>query len=120
MDEKDETSFQDKYMFVKVGIYSAMVFGSLILINNFMTNLVKKRKARLNGEPEVLTEKDKINKVGGNWVLKDINGNTFGSANLNGTYYLLYFGFSLCPDVCPISLMKLTKAIRKIKNSKEG
>jgi cytochrome oxidase Cu insertion factor (SCO1/SenC/PrrC family) len=107
-------------MYIKVGIYSAIVFGSLWWINSYMTKLVKKRRAALNGEPEALTEKDLINKVGGHWVLKDLNGKDFGSPNLNGTYYLLYFGFSLCPDVCSITLMKMTKAIRKIKNSKEG
>lgn len=39
---------------------------------------------------------------------------------MQGSYYLLYFGFSLCPDVCPISLMKLSNAVRLLKNSKEG
>jgi len=67
-----------------------------------------------------LTEKEKINKVGGSWVLKDLEGKDFGSKNLQGTYYLLYFGFTLCPDICPISMMKMSKAIRKILNSKEG
>ena len=74
----------------------------------------------MNGIEPVLTEKDKINLIGGSWLLKDINGKDFGSASLYGNYYLLYFGFSLCPDICPISLMKLAKAIRKVKNSKEG
>ena len=81
---------------------------------------MQKRKARANGEEEILTEKDKINAVGGPWLLKDLKGKDFGSSSLQGNYYLLYFGFSLCPDICPISLMKMTKAIRKIKNSKEG
>jgi len=85
-----------------------------------MTQLMQKRKARANGEEEILTEKDKINAVGGPWLLKDLKGKDFGSSSLQGNYYLLYFGFSLCPDICPISLMKMTKAIRKIKNSKEG
>lgn len=52
--------------------------------------------------------------MGGDWVLKDLKGRNFGSKNLEGNYYLLYFGFSLCPDVCPISLMKMSKAIRKL------
>ena len=120
VDEKDETSYQDKHMMARVILFSIGVFGSLIFINNRMQELVRKRKARLAGEPEVLTEKDKINAVGGHWLLKDLDGKDFGSHNLAGNYYLLYFGFSLCPDICPISLMKMTKAIRHIKNSKEG
>ena len=107
-------------MMARVILFSIGVFGSLLYINSRMQELVRKRKARLAGEPEVLTEKDKINAVGGHWVLKDLEGRDFGSYNLAGNYYLLYFGFSLCPDICPISLMKLTKAIRHIKNTKEG
>lgn len=72
MDEKDETSFQDKNLALKVGLFSFIVFGSMIVINNYMSDLVKKKKARLAGEEEVLTEKDKINKVGGHWLLKDL------------------------------------------------
>ena len=61
-----------------------------------------------------LTEKQKINKIGGPWNLEDTNGKSFGHLSLQGHYYVLYFGFSLCPDVCPLSLMKMSKAIRKI------
>ena len=36
-----------------------------------------------------------------------------------GKYYLIYFGFTFCPDVCPVSLQKLSKAVDKVKASKE-
>ena len=36
-----------------------------------------------------------------------------------GKYYLIYFGFTYCPDVCPVSLMKVAKALDKVKASKE-
>lgn len=90
-----------------------------------MTKLQKEKQDRLMGlvdenDESKLTEKQKINKIGGPWMLKDCNGRDFGSVNLSGHYYLLYFGFSLCPDVCPLSLMKMNKAIRKIKQSSEG
>jgi protein SCO1/2 len=114
MDEKDETSFQDNHMILRVLFFSTIVFGSMWYVNQRMTKLVEERKAIKEGKPIVMTEKDKINAVGGHWLLKDLNGRDFGSQNLSGTYYLLYFGFSLCPDICPLSLMKLTKAVKKI------
>jgi cytochrome oxidase Cu insertion factor (SCO1/SenC/PrrC family) len=120
MDEKDETSFQDTNMGLKVLAYSVLVFGGLYFVHYRMEKLVKERKAMREGAEVELTEKDKINAVGGTWLLKDLQGRDFGSQNLYGTYYLLYFGFTLCPDICPLSVMKMTKAIRKIQQSKEG
>lgn len=38
--------------------------------------------------------------------------------DFEGKYYLIYFGFTYCPDVCPVSLMKMAKALNKVKASK--
>jgi protein SCO1 len=45
--------------------------------------------------------------IGGRWSLKDLEGKEFSSDTLWGHYYLIYFGGSLCPDVCPLTLMKM-------------
>ncbi len=52
--------------------------------------------------------------------MQDLNGKPFGSEELSGKYYLLYFGGSLCPDVCPFTLMTMQKAQRIINKSSEG
>jgi len=52
-------------------------------------------------------------------MLYDTNGNPFSSKDLEGKYYLIYFGFTFCPDVCPVSLMKMSNALNKVKESKE-
>lgn len=39
--------------------------------------------------------------------------------DFEGKYYLIYFGFTFCPDVCPISLQKMAKAMNIVKSSKE-
>lgn len=36
-----------------------------------------------------------------------------------GKYYLIYFGFTFCPDVCPISLQKMAKSLEAVRKSKE-
>lgn len=59
-------------------------------------------------------------KIGAPWELTDYNGNTFGSYNLRGKYYLIYFGFTKCPDVCPASMSKLARVIKELKTSPES
>ena len=58
--------------------------------------------------------------IGGPWKLLDTNGNEFSEKNLKGYNYLIYFGFCNCPDICPNSLLKLTKATQHIKEMSEG
>lgn len=58
--------------------------------------------------------------IGGEWELLGTDGKTFSSKNLEGKYYLIYFGFTHCPDICPNSLTKLAKAVSKVKKSKEA
>lgn len=58
--------------------------------------------------------------IGGDWKLIDTNGNPFGSDNLKGKYYLIYFGFCNCPDVCPNSMMKIKKAVKLVKKQPES
>lgn len=59
-------------------------------------------------------------KIGGEWSLKDCDGKEYGSKQLSGKYYLIYFGFTRCPDVCPISLQKIAKVIKDLKLSPES
>lgn len=57
--------------------------------------------------------------IGGPWALKGTDGKPFSYKNLLGKYYLIYFGFTRCPDVCPMSLQKIVKAVSEIKNQPE-
>lgn len=58
--------------------------------------------------------------IGGEWKLKDTKGRPIGSEDLAGNYYLIYFGFCNCPDICPNSLIKLVKGLNKVRASAEG
>lgn len=49
--------------------------------------------------------------IGGSWMLYNTKGEPFTHKDLEGKYYLIYFGFTFCPDVCPVSLMKMAKAM---------
>lgn len=58
-------------------------------------------------------------KIGGPWRLYNTKGEIVTHKDLTGKYYLIYFGFTQCPDVCPMSLQKIAKALKKISQSKE-
>ena len=72
MDERDQTSFEDGYLALKVLLFSGGVLTSLYFINKKMTGLIEKKRARARGEEEVLTEEEQEIKIGGDWVLKDL------------------------------------------------
>lgn len=51
-----------------------------------------------------------VAKIGGPFTLVDETGTVVTEAELLGQPTLLYFGFTYCPDVCPISLQKMGRA----------
>ncbi|HEY7978578.1 MAG TPA: SCO family protein [Rhizomicrobium sp.] len=52
--------------------------------------------------------------IGGPFVLTDQNGQTYTDKNLHGHWTLLYFGYTHCPDVCPITLTLIADTIDKL------
>ncbi|OJJ44253.1 hypothetical protein ASPZODRAFT_135043 [Penicilliopsis zonata CBS 506.65] len=54
-------------------------------------------------------------KVGGPFVLKDLDGKEFTAEDLKGKYSFVYFGFTHCPDICPDELDKMAAIIDKVK-----
>lgn len=49
--------------------------------------------------------------IGGPFTLTDETGEKFSSAELTGKYWLVYFGFTFCPDICPMTLQTMTQAL---------
>ncbi len=51
--------------------------------------------------------------IGGPFTLTDGKGNSFTEADLLGGYHLLFFGFTHCPDICPLTLQVMTEGIEQ-------
>ncbi|HET9354538.1 MAG TPA: SCO family protein [Sphingomicrobium sp.] len=47
--------------------------------------------------------------LGAPFVLTDQHGKSFDSRSLAGTPYVMFFGFTHCPDVCPNTLARLAR-----------
>lgn len=58
--------------------------------------------------------------IGGPWKLLDMEGNVMTHQDLRGYYYLIYFGFCNCPDICPLTLQKISKAMQMIEKMPES
>lgn len=51
--------------------------------------------------------------IGGDFTLVDKTGKTVHAADFKGRYTTLYFGYSFCPDVCPLDVQMLMQGYHK-------
>lgn len=79
-------------------------------------NRQKKNEKKFSSEPQKSSTKYTGKaQIGGNWLLYDTNGNPVTHKDFEGKYYLIYFGFTFCPDICPVSLNKMARAMNIVK-----
>jgi protein SCO1/2 len=52
--------------------------------------------------------------IGGPFKLIDQDGRTLTDQNLKGRPFLVFFGFTHCPDVCPTTLFEMSELLRKL------
>jgi protein SCO1/2 len=52
--------------------------------------------------------------IGGPFRLIDQNGQAMRDADLKGRPFLVFFGFTHCPDVCPTALFEISELLRSL------
>jgi protein SCO1/2 len=52
--------------------------------------------------------------IGGPFRLVDQNGKPFTDKDMQGKPYLVFFGYTHCPDVCPTTLFEMSQLFRKL------
>jgi protein SCO1 len=52
--------------------------------------------------------------IGGPFNLIDQNGQPFSDKDLKGKSFLVFFGFTHCPDVCPTTLFEISEVLRNL------
>lgn len=58
--------------------------------------------------------------VGGPFTLTDHTGRTRRDTDFRGKLMLVYFGFTLCPDICPTDLAQIAEALRSLGPAADG
>ena len=75
--------------------------------------------------PVFLSMQDKKNESiasfkGSDFSLKDMNNNTITQESFDGPLTAIFFGFTNCPDVCPMTLNRMDIVLHKLKNKKKN
>jgi cytochrome oxidase Cu insertion factor (SCO1/SenC/PrrC family) len=70
------------------------------------------------GEPQPPERRDYGN-LGGDFALTDQRGRPFRLEQLRGKVVLLFFGYTFCPDFCPMTLAKLAGVGERLGSDKE-
>jgi protein SCO1 len=52
--------------------------------------------------------------IGGPFHLVDQNGKPFSDQDMKGKPYLVFFGYTHCPDICPTTLFDMSQLFRKL------
>lgn len=53
--------------------------------------------------------------IGGPFTLTDSTGKTVRWSDFDGKYRIVYFGYTYCPDVCPLDMQHLTQGLALYK-----
>lgn len=53
--------------------------------------------------------------IGGPFTLVDQNGSTVRETDFAGKYRIVYFGYTFCPDVCPIDVQNIAAGLKKFE-----
>lgn len=54
-------------------------------------------------------------RIGGPFTLTDQNGQRVSDSAFAGKYRIVYFGYSYCPDVCPVDVQNIGAALRQME-----
>ena len=68
----------------------------------------------LAGGQRGVTSGIKTAAIGGPFRLIDQNGEPFSDTDLRGKSFLVFFGFTHCPDVCPTTLFDISEIMRNL------
>lgn len=57
---------------------------------------------------------NRVASIGGPFALEDQNGKPFGDQDMKGKPYLVFFGYTHCPDICPTTLTEMSALLEKL------
>jgi len=94
------------------------LFGSILTLNYFLPVNPSENELQLVFSQDIpnATLLPKPKPLSALSSLKDHNNKPFGLEQLKGKWSFLFFGYTSCPDVCPIEMATLKKMVQHISN----
>ncbi|WFD30900.1 Cu-binding protein [Malassezia sp. CBS 17886] len=74
----------------------------------------EKKKVREKRAIQAMDDNVGRPRIGGPFQLVSTTGHPFTETDLDGSFSLIYFGFTNCPDICPEELDKMTAVVDRI------
>lgn len=68
----------------------------------------------LNKEDVPTAQENSRALIGGSFALSNHNGEAVTDQDFLGKYMIVYFGYTFCPDVCPMDLQIMADALREL------
>lgn len=99
-----------------------ILWGMVALALVFAVGLYVSQKAGPVGQPAAQGQAAQPRggvvtvEIGGPYTLTSHLGETISDTDFAGRYQFIYFGYSFCPDVCPLELQKMTAALTALEN----
>jgi protein SCO1 len=104
---KPSTGDYRPLLFVLAGIAAAAFFVVFLLNRNVL-------------EPPTAPAEETQAQIGGPFTLVDQNGKARSDADFRGSLMLVYFGYTNCPDVCPLALNNMSGALDSLGEKANG
>ena len=95
-----------------ISIVAAVI--ALIVIGTVATNLVSQKEIQVRTIKSTGTAK-----IGGSFELLNHNGQIVTDKNFHGKYLLMFFGFTNCSDVCPMSMNEIALTLKLLKDKSD-
>ena len=93
--------------FVAVGI-------ALIVIGIMTVNLVRQKEIQVKTIKTTGTAQ-----IGGSFELINHDGQIVTDEDFHGKHLLMFFGFTNCPDVCPMSMNEISQTLKLLKSKSD-
>lgn len=94
-----------------LGIYRRTIVGLLVLVAGLLSTACAKRDENLAPPGALIALSDLYT---GRYKLQGVDGRTVTQEDFRGKPVILYFGYTNCPDVCPVSVGLLSAALKQL------